>query len=382
MGDPNRVGVRALDDLTLDVELEGPTGYLLQLLTHNITFPVPRHIVQALGTAWTHPDHIVTNGPFRLLARERSASMVLERCPAYHGRFTGNVGRVELILLAGDMGRSFQMYEEDGLDVLMLSFLPPAEQDRARQRHAGEYRSVLSLGTDYVAFDASRPPFDDPRVRRAFTLATDRETLANVALRGHEYPAMGGYVPPGMPGHSPGIGLPYDPEEARRLLAEAGYPGRRGFPALDAWGRATPNYVSAAESLRAQWRETLGVEVVWKTMDLAEYIDRLARERPHMWDMGWRADYPDPDSFLRVSDAWFGWRNEAYEKLVEGARRVMNQEERMRIYRQADRILVEEAPILPRTYSRRHRLVKPWMRRYPMSPMGDWFWKDAVIDPH
>jgi oligopeptide transport system substrate-binding protein len=384
VSDPERVEVRALDEITLVVELEGPTSYFPHLLTYTITFPVPRHVVQARGAAWTELDHIVTNGPFRLAAWEQGESMVLERNPAYHGRFTGNLQRVELPVLLGQSATLLQVYENSRLDAFFSFLLPPAEWDRARQRYAGAYVSGPVLATWYIGFDVNRPPFDDRRVRRAFSLATDRETLTHVALRGYLFPATGGFVPPGMPGHSPGIGLPYDPEGARRLLAEAGYPNGQGFPVLDALVRDSPIAVSTIEYLQAQWLENLRVEITWKKTEWGRLLDRLSRETPHMWVMGWSADYPDPDNFLRVG-SWrvrTGWQNEAFDGLVKGAQRVMDQEERMRMYQQADRILVEEAPILPLLYVRFHLLVKPWVRKYPTSPMKVWFWKDVIIEPH
>ena len=345
---------------------------------------MPRHVVQAYGAAWTELGRIVTNGPFRLLAWERGVSLVLERYPAYHGRFPGNLGRVELTFHAGEPGKLLYMYEKDGLDVFRLNSLPPAELDRTRQRYAAEYVSGPSLGYMRIGFDVSRPPFDDPRVRRAFALATDRETLANVTLRGYVFPATGGWVPPEMPGHSPGIGLPYDPERARQLLAEAGYPDGCDFPVLDALRPPSTGRAPAIASLRVQWRENLGVEVAWKTVEYAELWNRLSGERPQMWWLGGGAEYPDPDDLLGGSHlkVFTGWQNKAYDELVERARRVMDQAERMRLYGQAERILVEEAPHLPLAYLRYHFLIKPWVLRYPTSPVGTWFWKDVVIEPH
>jgi len=226
--DPDQVGVHVLDDFTLVLELEEPTSYMLYVLAFSPMFPVPRHVVQAHGAAWEDPEYPVTNGPFRLASWERGESMVLERNPTYHGRFSGNLQRVECLFLSGQTGSLLHLYEDNRLDV--YGDLSPAGLNRARQRCAGEYVWGPRLSLDFAGFDVSRPPFDDRRVRRAFTLATDRETLADVILRGYASPATGGFVPPGMPGHSPGIGLPYDPEAARRLLAEAGYPGGRGFP--------------------------------------------------------------------------------------------------------------------------------------------------------
>ena len=382
--DPDQVEVRALDEFTLVVELEEPTGYFPHLLTCHATYPVPRHVVEAHREAWTEVGNIATNGPFRLASWERGESMVLERNPAYHGRFTGNLLRVELSSPSQQPARILQMYEDNRLEAFHFGRIPQADWYRARQRYAGEHVSGPSLMTWYIGFHVNRPPFDDRRVRRAFTLATDRETLADVARRGYVSPATAGFVPPGMPGHSPGIGLPYDPEGARHLLAEAGYPGGRGFPVLESLASHWPWVVLTVEYLQAQWRENLEVEITWKQMELGRLLDRLSRETPHMWLMGWIADYPDPDNFLRVSTWRFntGWQSEAYDGLVEGARRALDQGKRMRMYQQADRILVEEAPILPLFYSRLHLLVKPWVKKFPVSPLKWWFWKDVIIEPH
>jgi len=382
LADADRVGVWAVDEATLAVELEGPTGYFLHLLA--LWYPVPRHVVQAHGASWTDLNNIVTNGPFRLAAWERGESMVLERNPTYHGRITGNLQRVELSFQPGQSAAFLELYDHDSVETLFLQDLPQVDWDRARQRYAGEYVSGPFPSIAYIGFDVNRPPFDDPRVRRAFTLATDRATLADVILRGFAFPTTGGFVPPGIPGHSPGIGLPYDPEQARRLLAEAGYQGGLGFPTVEALAADVPAWASTTEYLQAQWLENLGVEITWKPMAWRDFLDTLSRETPHTWAMGWSADYPDPDSFLRASE-WRvtgGWQNEVYDALVEGARRVMNQWERISMYEQAERIMAEEAPVLPLFYMRFHLLVKPWVRRYPTSPHKLWFWKDVIIEPH
>jgi oligopeptide transport system substrate-binding protein len=381
ISDPDQVGVRTLDEVTLLVELEGPTGYFPHLLAFSATYPVPRHAVEIHGEAWT--EVAVTNGPFRLESWQRGQSVVLMRNPEYHGRFKGNVQQLEVFLLA-DPSAPLAMYEADDLDTVYLWDLPPLEMDRARQRHAGEYVSGPSLCTWYVAFDVSRPPFDDVRVRRAFVLATDKETLADVALRGHFFPATGGFVPPGMPGHSPGIGLPYDPERARQLLAEAGYPGGRGFPSVVCLAPPNPAVQEANRYQQAQWRENLGVEVTGETMEWAAFFERLYKAPPHIFLTAFMADYPDPDTFLRASPVRLQarWRNEAYDRLVEKAKHVMDQGERVKMYQQADRILIEEAVIMPRLYVRAHLLVKPWVSKYPTSAIKDWFWKDVIIEPH
>jgi oligopeptide transport system substrate-binding protein len=338
-------------------------------------------VIQAHGEDWTEVGNIVTNGPFRLEAWQRGKSMELVRNPAYHGRFQGNVQRVELSLFSStEWPTVLAMYEADGLDILGLLDLPPLERDRARREYAGEYVSAPLLSTLYVVFNVSRPPFDDPRVRRAFVLAADREWMADAVWRGYYTPATGGFVPAGMAGYSEGIGLPYDPEQARRLLGGAGYPGGRGFPDVD----ALMALHRIGEYLQAEWRENLGLEINWKRMEVGEFISRLDREPPHLLLFAWGADYPDPDNFLRVCPARgrARWRNEVYERLVDEAWHITDQEERLTMYQQADRILVEEAAVVPLLYQRLHLLVKPWVSKYPTSAIRAQFWKDVVIEPH
>lgn len=233
-----------------------------------------------------------------------------------------------------------------------------------------------------MGFETSRPPFDDAQVRRAFVLATDREWHGDVVLRGYHVPATGGFVPPKMPGHSPGIGLPYDSDQARRLMAEAGYPGGHGFPLVSLL--VSDFRARESEYLVAYWRGNLGVEVGREVIERAISSEILATVRPGLFFNGWTADYSDPDSFLRVcvQSTLPGWCNETYERLAAEARRATDQAERMRLYRRADRILVEEAAIMPLAYSRMHLLVKPWVKRYPISVMKGWFWKDVIIEPH
>jgi oligopeptide transport system substrate-binding protein len=291
------------------------------------------------------------------------------------------VQKVELHAL--EQHEALAEYEAGSLDVLDLQFLAAPLVDSARQRHAGEYLSVPCLMTLFVAFDVSQPPFDDLRVRRAFALATDRETLAEVDMRGFVFPATGGVLPPGLPGHTPGIALPHDPQEARQLLAEAGYPEGRGFPPIEAV--TMPEFEAVSRHLQARWRETLGLETTWQTVDIEAFFAILHRgKQVPLALLRWRADYADPASFLSTlpHQRFTNWQNRAYAEFVRRARQVLDQETRIELYGQADRILVDEASILPLYYGRWQMLVKPWVRRYPTSPINYWFWKDVIIEPH
>ncbi|HEY3232386.1 MAG TPA: ABC transporter substrate-binding protein [Roseiflexaceae bacterium] len=378
--DAGQVGISAVDDTSLLIELEEPTSYFLQDLSYYVLLPVPRHVVEAHGASWAEPEHIVTNGPFRLVTWQRGESMVLERNPAYHGEFTGNIQRVELVL-GVDIGTHFELYDANRLDLVYSWFFASRDIDSLRQRHPENYSCRPRFATLYIFFDLTRPPFDDLRVRRAFAMASDRAALVNVLYKGYELPATGGFVPPGMPGYSAEIGLPYDPEQARQLLAEAGYPYGHDFPPVTFV--AYPTRQTMAEYLQAQWRENLGVETTLKVSRAS--IEEIKRSRPHIAVGGWTADYADPDNFLRVCvylDAP-EWRNEAYERLLARAGQIADQAERMKSYQQADRILMDEAVIVPLCYSQHHILLKPWVRRFTIPAIKNpGFWKDVIIEPH
>jgi ABC-type oligopeptide transport system substrate-binding subunit/tetratricopeptide (TPR) repeat protein len=377
--DPDTIGVKAVDEFTLAVELEEPTGYFPFLLAQSATYPVPRHVVEALGENWTEVEHIVSNGPFNLEVWQRKQSLVLTRNPRYHGKSTGNVQRVELPWEEDD-SIMWELYDAGDLDI--VASLPPEWIDSARRRCPGDIISGPALYTWYVGFNISQPPFDDPRVRQAFVLATDRETLTAVVKRGYEFPATGGFIPPGMPGHSAGIGLPYNPGRARQLLYEAGYPGGDDFPIVDLLAEGD---FDERQYLETQWREILGVEITWRTMEYERFIEKLDREPPSMFLTGCDPYYPDPDSVLRIKfpKRWTRWQNEVYNRLVEEARRITDQVARLELYQQADQILVEEAAIVPLTYGRWYLLVKPWVRNLIVTaPIKAWFWKDVIIEPH
>jgi oligopeptide transport system substrate-binding protein len=227
-----------------------------------------------------------------------------------------------------------------------------------------------------------RPPFDDLRVRRAIALGTDRERLVRLVPEFNLIYYTGGVVPAGLPGHSPDIALPYALRDAQRLLAEAGYPGGAGFPPVTAVSlvRTEP----LLEALASVWREALGLTVKPQILDLATFIDRVVRGLAPMCVRGWMAHHPDPNTFLRdgVHRVTRLWRNERYEALVERAGRCADQDKRMELYRQADRMLLDEAIIVPLGPERRHLLIKPWVSRYPVSPFRPAFWQDVIMEPH
>jgi ABC-type oligopeptide transport system substrate-binding subunit/class 3 adenylate cyclase len=384
--DPDRVGVKAADDQTLVVALEGPCSYFMYLLTLPGSFPIPEHIVRQDPQGWAAPEHIVGNGPFLLESLQPGNALVLQRTPEYYGDVLGNVERIEvkLDLDVTAPGKSIERYEKNETDVL---YLPPIVMSEAKAKcrtFSEDLISVPDLTTAYIGFNVRCPPFDDRRVRLAFTMALDKSFIANVLMDGVGFPATGGFIPLGLPGHSDDISAPFSPDRARELFKEAGYLSGGDFPPVEALaGSAAARRMT--EYTQAQWQDILGVNIRWSEPNWPQFLERMHSSPPNVYGMSWMADYPDPDNFLRTG-SWLtetGWRNKEFEELVMEARRVPDPAKRVSMYRQAEKILMGDMPIIPLLYGRTHYLFKPWVRATPFFSSGATpNFEDFIIHPH
>jgi oligopeptide transport system substrate-binding protein len=381
--DDQQLGIHVLDDHTLAVELEAPVNYFLSHLSGAPTLPVPSELVERVGEAWTRPENILTCGPFRLRSWTKGQSLMLEQMPGFCGTRAGNAEQIVVRQYTEDMSELLGEYEAGQLDMLTISDMAIEQYEAARQRHAAEYISAPLLGAWFVYFDFRQPPFDDRRVRQAFAQAVDREQLANITMRGLFSPATGSLVPPGIPGHSPDLDGRHDPGGARSLLAQAGYPGGKGFPAV--LMRTSGGFMmeNSAEALALQWRRTLGVELSVEALPWHAYLASLAEDPPQLGLMGAGGGLADPHIFLSEPGLpEIPWRNERYEGLVQTAQQTVDAKQRLALYREAEQILAEEVPVFAVMYFRAHYLIKPWISSFPTSPVWHWFFKDIVIDPH
>jgi ABC-type oligopeptide transport system substrate-binding subunit/class 3 adenylate cyclase len=365
MTDRERVGVKALDDHTLEVHLETPTAYFLYVMAHPVAYPLPRGAVEVDGTRWAEAENLVSNGPYRLAAWQRGEKLDLEKNAWYGGPFPGNVHRVECPVFA-DFGPVLEAYAADDLDIVSMIGSDPGTVMRVREKHRGELLFTPQLSTVHLAFLVDREPFDDVRVRQAFVHALDRGRLVREAWDGLYRPAEGGFVPPGMPGHSSDIGLAFDPDRARLLLAEAGYPEGERFPGVRLIYSGGPGAESVISFLQCAWKEILDVSVDAVNVGWEDLVER--RGPAGLVLCGWRADYPDPDHMLRATFHSSeglnmpGWCNARFDRLVGEAARVADQGKRMALYREAERILVaEEAVVMPLGYAQGRILAKPWV---------------------
>jgi len=380
LADPGEIGVRALDDWTLQVDLEKPVGYFMQLMAHSSSFPVPRHLVEASGDAWSRPDNLVGNGAFMIESWTPGVDQRYIRNPYYAGPTSGNVQRVHSVVVKAEDLASF--YEADLCDILFIGALRPEEQVMLSQRHPGELHSLPGYGVGWMHLNTTRPPLNDVRARQALALALDKNRqVKDLAIQGYE-PALGGIVPPAIPGHHPNASLPFEPGRARELLKEIGhYPGKTSLTLRVALPEAAL-LRQQASVLAKQLDEHLNIRLEFWEIPFSEMFGLDHHDDYHLALYGWRADYPDPDNFLRVApfDRYSGWQNKEFNDLVERARVVAGQAQRLAMYRRAEEILAREVPTIPVIYPRFEFLAKPWFKNPPISASAELLGKDVILE--
>jgi ABC-type oligopeptide transport system substrate-binding subunit len=377
--DADKVGVRALDEFTLEVELERPIYHFLHSLAFLRMGPVPRHVVEEYGDDWSSWEHIVTNGPFKLASRNPNVSLTFERNPSYHGPFKGNLETVHITVETSLNKTPFEYYKEDLVDFIWLGRVPVQDWESVRHRYAKDFITCLSSFAVFIGFDSSRKPFDDVRVRQALAMAVDKEEIAHEILNGFYSPATGGFIPLGYPGHNGDIGVQYRPDEARKLLSEAGYPGGLRFPDVELHVINGHGLVASAKYMQSKWLENLGVNVVVRPVEVDWF---MSNPTPHFSIIGDGPMSPDPGFFLDLARKYNKWQDNDFDRLLSSISDSTDHIERITLCQSADEILMLKLPRIPILYWRMHMLVKPWVKGYSMYRLVQWIWKDVILEPH
>jgi ABC-type oligopeptide transport system substrate-binding subunit/class 3 adenylate cyclase len=379
--DPDSVGVRALDPFTLEVRLIAPVAYFIYLVTLPITYPLPRSAVERYGEDWWKPEHIISNGPFRLVEFDAAHERMV-RNPDYFGEFSGNLEEFQAYVL-DSYATVLSEYSSERIDTavdLPRREIPAGVPDGERVIYRG-------LATAAVTLIPTGPPLDDVRVRRAIAHALDRSKLFEASLGKRVTWNGGGIIPPGMAGHSPEIGLGLNVERAQQLLAEAGYPGGRNLRVLKYHYPASQDQ-SVVDAFKRQMLDGLGIRI--EAVPMSWDKPWWTVEGSDMQSGPWIGDYPDPDNFLRQSSFYLtlqkrGWRHPHFEELVETAARTPDRARRLAMYREADRILVDEQVVVVPVFhfpDLSAELLKPWVKGYKQNALGFYSMKDLVIEPH
>lgn len=346
--DFSQVGVKALDAHTLEVTLENPTPFFLDLCATPPLEPVPVAAIEKYGDDWIKPGRIVTNGAYLLKSWRINDKIELRKNPDYWNAAAVPLESIDVLPISKD-NVAFNFYESGLADLLMDKGLAPtALLDRLRQRQ--DFHAAPFLGIYFLRFNCSKPPFDDPRVRAAFSLSIDKTIITQKLTRAGEVPATS-LVPPGIAGYTSPKAPGYDPEKARQLLAEAGYPGGKNFPFTTyLYSEGTLNE-NIAIQLQNMWKENLGVSITLARQEWKVYLNSLSSLDYGIARSTWVGDYPDPNTFLDMfvtggGNNRTGWSDPAYDQLIAAAAREADPAQRFQILNQAENLLLNTQTVV------------------------------------
>lgn len=376
ISDFSQVGVKAEGPHTLRVKLREPVPYLPSLTRHYTWFPVPKHVVLKFGkmtdrfTKWSMLPNMVGNGPFKLVEWRFHDFIEVKRNPYYwHADMVGlngirfypieNPYTETRAFLSGQLHTTYQL---------------PSDLIRTVKENEPQFlRQEPYVGTTFVRLNTTRPGLSDPRVRQALALSLDRGLLCEHILEGY-FPAHS--LTPKMGNYEPEQKLTFDPEKARALLADAGYPNGEGFPVYSMLiSKAAAR--ASAEALQAMWAKHLNIRVNIQNMDWGSYVSAQQSLNFDMASAGWVGDYLDPTTFLNLwtpgnGNNNTGWSSPDYEVLLREAAQKAEPAERFALFRQAEALLMDGQPIIPISHYTRNYLLRPEVKG----------WHPLLLDNH
>lgn len=354
ISDFGQVGVKALDAKTLQVDLEGSTSYFPLMLQHYSFFPVNPRAVEEHGgmtdrqSGWSTLDNFVGNGPFRLKKWVTNQVLEVERNPAYWDAKTVKLKGIRFFPIDNAAAEE-TMFRNNRLHLTSTVFpdkIPVFRENMPEKLQIDPY-----LGNYFYRLNVTRKPLDDKRVRRALALALDKKLIVEKVTKGGQAPATG-FVPQGIQGYEASEAVQFRPDEARRLLAEAGYPGGKGFPNIEIMINTSEAHRKIAEAVQELWRRELGINVGIYNQEWKVYLDNQSNLNYDISRSGWIADYVHPSTFIDMFTTGngnndTGWSNPQYDRLVEAARYAGSEDERIDLMQRAEAILLEEMPVIP-----------------------------------
>ncbi len=386
--DFNEVGFKVLDDHTLEITLHSPTPYFLSLIIHNSWYPVHLPTLKKHGriddrnNRWTRPKNIVSNGPFLLKEWNINSHIRVEKNPTYW-----DADRTKL--------NEIYFYPTESADAEERMFRAgqvhtikecPQAKIQVYQRERPELINIYPiLTTYYYRFNVTRPPLTDKRVRQALAMTINRKSLVENVTRGGQFPAYF-LTPPDTAGYTCESPISENVAEARRLLAEAGFPDGKGFPKVEILFNTLESHRSIAEAIQQMWRKNLNIEVTLRNEEWKVYLDSTERMDYFVVRAGWGGDYVDPNSFLDLmltggGNNNTGWSNPEYDRLIKLAGSTRDQEKRYDAFQKAEAILMDELPIIPIYFYTRPRLIQPSVKGFYPNLLDQHPYQYIYLDP-
>jgi len=374
------LAVKAIDDYTLQITLKEPLAFFPSILAFHTCLPVRKDLIEKHGDKWFEAGYFVGNGPYQLVEWEHEAKVVIEKFPDYHDADDVSIEKVTFYIVP-EMATALAMYEAGETHLAEFESLgaPAAEIPRilADPVLSQEFHKIVRPGTYYVGLNTLVPPTDNLLVRKALSAAVDRRAILDKVLNTPWREDAGGVIPLGIPGfQGTEIGYPFDPEQAKKFLADAGYPEGEGLPIIKIWYNKEGDNPAIMEAIASMWEENLGALTQLVTWEWKVYLDTLdecntpprtpAECEYNAYRMGWVMDYGDPNNILNEVFApgspfqYTGWENDRFTELMELALKETDMDKRMEYYKEADKIASEDAVmVIPIYYYDYLRLVKP-----------------------
>ncbi|HET8630683.1 MAG TPA: peptide ABC transporter substrate-binding protein [Thermomicrobiales bacterium] len=384
------MGVKALDDKTFQVTLEGPAGYFLRIASTWTAMPLPRQAIDKYGAKWVEAANVISNGPFKLTEWNHDQQITLTRNEGYWGD-KPTLSKIVVKLNPDIAKASLPAYENNELDYAIGPW--PADMDRIKgDATLSKELHIFPLSeTSWAVCDTTNvsSPVSKPDVRRALYLSLDREELVNNVFKGVYAPAYT-ILPDDILGHNPDARLPGGVKEAQQALASAGYPGGKGVSLTLTYSQTSNNDL-VAQVLQQMWQKNLGIALKLSPMESKAFTAWNNSMKTGHYDLklgGWASDYLDPFdwmNFLFKSDTDYyhsHWANADFDKLVSQAAVQADQNQRKNLYSQAEVILVKNATLIPIYHSAVPYLIKPWVVDYVHNSTGFDLFGRAKVAQH
>lgn len=390
--DFSTVGVKAVDKRTLEVVLDGPAPYFPGMLKHYAWFPVPRQAVEKFGTMtqrdtpWARPGNLVCNGPFTLKSWRINHFIAVEKNPRYWDAARVRLNGIHFFPI-DNYETEERVFLNDQLHVTYTVPLAKVPLYRSKEPRAPYFKQSLELTTEYYRCNTKRAPFDNPKVRRALSLALDRDALVNQVIRSGHLPATG-LTPVGAnPRYETLTKVRFDPEEARKLLSEAGFPEGRGLRPIEILTNSSPSAKTVAEFFQESWRKHLGINVTILQQEWGVYLDSMRKLNYDVARAGWVGDYMDPFTFLSIFRSFdgnnnTGWANPQYDKLMLESSRELDVTKRMQLLHEGEELLLDEMPCIPIFWRMNSSLERPEVLNWKHSMISHRCYKAVDLGPY
>ena len=388
ISDFDQVGVKALDAFTLQVTLTNPIPYFLQLLDHYSTYPVHRATVEKFGkadqrgTRWTYEGNIVGNGAFQLKEWKINRRITVERNPYYWN--ADNVGLNQVVFYPTENVTTEERMFRAGQ--LHYSGIPSDKIESYKEANDPSLRIQPYLGIYFYRLNVDQPHLQDKRVRRALGMTINRDQLVSQITKGGQIPAYA-ITPPGTMGYYPESDLKFDPEQAKKLLAEAGYPNGQGFPTTEILYNTSEGHRKIAVALQQMWKKHLNIDVTLLNQEWKVYLDTVSNRHYEIARAGWIGDYVDPNNFLDMflcngGNNRTNWCNKTYDQLIlKQAPEAKTHNERLEIFKQAEKILLQEMPVIPIYIYTSNNLVHPSVKNFGRNILNQANYREMFLEP-